>query len=260
MWFGATEGFEKFLQGLFKKTVCQPGQVRASVQHAADCSLWDSCPAMTWGRQSLLESEPGLLSSVWNLWHYTTQAAHSLLLKQMELIPGQRLLCKYSQEQPPWSAALPPCTDSSQHPITPWHGQAQCTGNVLVPIPTGSWLLPQGSKSRVWVVREINAALLLHSDRVRPKMIRTITPGKVVGKCWIWKLLAVYSSWLRPVLCVPQESLSTLRSEHPSSRQDTRLPCRSITQPHTSTSSPLLPPWDHLLSPLCEDSLTHDTE
>lgn len=83
-------------------------------------------------------------------------------------------------------------------------------GMSLSPIPTGSWLLPQGSKSRVWVVCEINAALLLHSDCLRPKMIQTITPGKVVGKCWIWKLLAVYSSWLQPVLCVPQESLSTL--------------------------------------------------
>lgn len=74
---------------------------------------------------SLLESEPGLLSSLWNLWHYTTHTAHSLLLKQMELIPGQSLLCKYSQEQPPQSLARLLCTKLSQHPITPWHDWAQ---------------------------------------------------------------------------------------------------------------------------------------
>lgn len=53
----------------------------------------------------------------------------------MELIPGQRLLCKYSQEQLPRPVALLLHTDSLQHLIALWHGQAERTKNVLVPHP-----------------------------------------------------------------------------------------------------------------------------
>lgn len=152
-WLGAAEGFEKFLQGVIKKAL--PAWPVLCVQHKPDCSRSDSCPAVTWGRQSLLESELGLLSSAWNPWHYTTHTAHSLLLKQMELIPGQRLLCKYSQEQLSWSVAWLLRSESSQHPVTAWHGWAQCLKNPLVHGPTSSWLLPWGSKSRagtLWVI------------------------------------------------------------------------------------------------------------
>lgn len=49
IWFGTTEGFEKFPRGLIKKPVCQAGQVRVSIQDTAGCSLWDSCPAKASG-------------------------------------------------------------------------------------------------------------------------------------------------------------------------------------------------------------------
>lgn len=170
----------------------------------------------------------------------------------MELIPGQRLLCKYSQEQPPQSVALLRLTDSSQHLITPRYGQARCTENVLVPHSHRLTAASPKVKEPSRMVWEINAALLLLSDCLRLKMVWASTPGKVEGKCWSQKLLAVYGSWLCPVL---HESLSALRSEHPSSRQHARLPCRTTTPPHTSASSPLLPPLYHLLSLLCEESL-----
>lgn len=59
------------------------------------------------------------------------------------------------------------------------------------PILTGSRLLPTGSKSRACVVCEINAALLLHSDCLRPKMAWASTPGKMVGKLCSWLFIAL---------------------------------------------------------------------
>lgn len=67
IWFGTTEGFEKFLQGLIKKPVCQAGQVCVSIQDTAGCSLLGQLSCK--GFWSLLESDPGLLSSLWNPWH-----------------------------------------------------------------------------------------------------------------------------------------------------------------------------------------------
>lgn len=113
------------------------------------------------GFWSLLESEPGLLSSVWNPWHSTPWAARSLLLQQMEFIPSQPLLCKHSQEQPPHQQCCCCChwlTTASQ---TPHHGQGPITGNVLVPIPAGPGRIPKVKKEPSPLVGEIKPALFL---------------------------------------------------------------------------------------------------
>lgn len=114
--FEATEGFEKSLQGLFKKTAWQPGQVHVSVPRGADRSLWDSCPATACGRQSLSESEPGLLSSVWNLWHYMTQGStlpasqtdgvNSRPASALQMLPGTAALIS-SAAAAPWLITAP---------------------------------------------------------------------------------------------------------------------------------------------------------
>lgn len=115
----------------FDEEIHLPGWPGVCV-HPGHCRMLSLGQLSCKGFWSLLESEPGLLSSVWNPWHEMTWAVQSLLLQQMEWIPGQPLLCKHSQEQLPHQQRC--CchwlTTASQ---IPWHGQAQSTGNVPVP-------------------------------------------------------------------------------------------------------------------------------
>jgi len=100
--------------------------------------------------------------------------------------------------------------------------------------------LQQGGES--WMIFKVPSNL---RDSLILWMAWTSVPRKVVRRCWVWKLLHICYSRLFPVLYVLHEPFSTLRSEHPSSRQDAGLPCRSITWPHVSVSRPLFHPYSY---------------
>lgn len=147
-WFGTTEGFEEFLQGLMKKAVCQAGQVCVSLQDTAGCSLWDSCPAKASGVCWKVNQDCSARCEIpGNKWHGQLNPCFCNRWREF-----QASLCfaNTPRNSLSISRAAAAATDSPQHPkLHTWpssdHRECPC------PHPSRPRLCPKGQRAKCLV-------------------------------------------------------------------------------------------------------------
>lgn len=140
-------GFEKFLQGLIEKPVCQAGQVCVSVQDTAGCSLWDSCPAKASGVCWKVNQDCSAPCEIPGIQRHGQH--DPCFCSRWSSFPASLCFANTPRSSLPTSSAAAAATDSPQHPKPHTMAKDPSLGMSLSPSQPAQAASQRSKKSQV---------------------------------------------------------------------------------------------------------------